>query len=180
MEDSWPTSKRQRIFWFIYSNIYIYIYIGQLDKLPFLLIWGAKRNISFLWLPFIDPGPENAELLTLLVRMGVHPKVFPDRMHSSVSNLVQHGKFHWEESAKKRKTGQHLNVYLRDCPRAEECPHEEKSLSACKLIKPKGKMRRYELKVSISLKQIGVEIQFLIYVPQDKDLFQMLRGETGW
>lgn len=54
--------------------------------------------------------------------MGVHPKVFPDRMHTSVSNLVQHGKFHWEESAKKRKTGQHLNVYLRDCPRAEECP----------------------------------------------------------
>ena len=50
----------------------------------------------------------NAELLTLLVRMGVHPKVFPDRMHTSVSNLVQHGKFHWEESAKKRKTGQHL------------------------------------------------------------------------
>ena len=36
----------------------------------------------------------NAELLTLLVRMGVHPKVFPDRMHTSVSNLVQHGKFH--------------------------------------------------------------------------------------
>ena len=66
----------------------------------------------------------NAELLTLLVWMGVHPKVFPDCMHTSVSNLVQHGKFHWEESAKKRKTGQHLNVYLRDCPRAEECPHE--------------------------------------------------------
>ncbi|CAI8601078.1 unnamed protein product [Vicia faba] len=35
----------------------------------------------------------NAELLTLLVRMGVHPKVFPDRMHTYVSNLVQHGKF---------------------------------------------------------------------------------------
>nr|YP_010131437.1 NADH dehydrogenase subunit 4 [Bruguiera sexangula]QPZ76265.1 NADH dehydrogenase subunit 4 [Bruguiera sexangula] len=29
-----------------------------------------------------------------VVRMGVHPKVFPDRMHTSVSNLVQHGKFH--------------------------------------------------------------------------------------
>nr|AEK01315.1 nad4 [Arabidopsis thaliana] len=29
-----------------------------------------------------------------LVRMGVHPKVFPDCMHTSVSNLVQHGKFH--------------------------------------------------------------------------------------
>jgi hypothetical protein len=28
-------------------------YIGQLDKLPFLLILGAKRNISFLWLPLI-------------------------------------------------------------------------------------------------------------------------------
>lgn len=36
--------------------------------------------------------------------MGVHPKVFPDHMHTSVSNLVQHGKFHWEESVKKRKT----------------------------------------------------------------------------
>jgi len=24
-----------------------------------------------------------------------------------------------------------------------------------------------------------VEIPFLIYVPQDKDFFQMLRGETG-
>ncbi|KAK6923593.1 hypothetical protein RJ641_011897 [Dillenia turbinata] len=36
----------------------------------------------------------NAELLTLLVRMGVHPKVFLDCMHTSVSNLVQHGKFH--------------------------------------------------------------------------------------
>nr|YP_010865151.1 NADH dehydrogenase subunit 4 [Calophyllum soulattri]WGT74019.1 NADH dehydrogenase subunit 4 [Calophyllum soulattri] len=29
-----------------------------------------------------------------VVRMGVHPKVFPDCMHTSVSNLVQHGKFH--------------------------------------------------------------------------------------
>nr|AFO69226.1 NADH dehydrogenase subunit 4 [Gossypium hirsutum] len=29
-----------------------------------------------------------------LVWMGVHPKVFPDCMHTSVSNLVQHGKFH--------------------------------------------------------------------------------------
>lgn len=38
-------------------------------------------------------GP-NAELLTLLARMGVYPKVFPDRMHTSVGNLVQHGKFH--------------------------------------------------------------------------------------
>ena len=24
----------------------------------------------------------------------IHPKVFPDCMHTSVSNLVQHGKFH--------------------------------------------------------------------------------------
>nr|AMC32958.1 NADH dehydrogenase subunit 4 [Euphorbia marginata] len=29
-----------------------------------------------------------------VVWMGVHPKVFPDCMHTSVSNLVQHGKFH--------------------------------------------------------------------------------------
>ena len=29
-----------------------------------------------------------------------------------------------DDKAKKRKTGQHLNVHLRDCPRAEECPHE--------------------------------------------------------
>jgi hypothetical protein len=36
----------------------------------------------------------NAELLTLLVWMGVYPKVFLDCMHTSVSNLVQHGKFH--------------------------------------------------------------------------------------
>ncbi|THU43489.1 hypothetical protein C4D60_Mb00t00140 [Musa balbisiana] len=27
-----------------------------------------------------------ASLLTLLVRMGVHPKVFPDCMHTSVGN----------------------------------------------------------------------------------------------
>lgn len=27
-------------------------------------------------------------------------------------------------SREEKKTGQHLNVYLRDCPRAEECPHE--------------------------------------------------------
>nr|BDV12052.1 NADH dehydrogenase subunit 4 [Dendrobium wilsonii] len=32
--------------------------------------------------------------MSSLVRMGVHPKVFPDCMHTSVSNLVQHGKFH--------------------------------------------------------------------------------------
>nr|YP_010170245.1 NADH dehydrogenase subunit 4 [Agrostemma githago]QRZ60077.1 NADH dehydrogenase subunit 4 [Agrostemma githago] len=38
----------------------------------------------FIFIPF----------LVGVVRMGVHPKVFPDRMHTSVSNLVQHGKFH--------------------------------------------------------------------------------------
>nr|AKJ25712.1 NADH dehydrogenase subunit 4 [Geranium macrorrhizum] len=36
----------------------------------------------FIFLPFIVG----------VVRMGVHPKVFPDCMHTSVSNLVQHGK----------------------------------------------------------------------------------------
>nr|UPH84010.1 NADH dehydrogenase subunit 4 [Garcinia mangostana] len=41
------------------------------------------REVS-IFLPF----------LVGLVRMGVHPKVFPDCMHTSVSNLVQHGKFH--------------------------------------------------------------------------------------
>nr|WCO87426.1 NADH dehydrogenase subunit 4 [Myricaria elegans]WRQ18407.1 NADH dehydrogenase subunit 4 [Myricaria laxiflora] len=38
----------------------------------------------FIFIPFIVG----------VVRMGVYPKVFPDRMHTSVSNLVQHGKFH--------------------------------------------------------------------------------------
>nr|AGI48773.1 NADH dehydrogenase subunit 4 [Lolium perenne] len=41
------------------------------------------REVS-IFLPF----------LVGVVRMGVHPKVFPDCMHTSVSNLVQHGKFH--------------------------------------------------------------------------------------
>ncbi|CAN0932141.1 NADH-ubiquinone oxidoreductase chain 4 [Linum grandiflorum] len=41
------------------------------------------REVS-IFLPF----------LVGVVRMGVYPKVFPDRMHTSVSNLVQHGKFH--------------------------------------------------------------------------------------
>ena len=56
--------------------------------------------------------------------MGVHPKVFPDHMHTSVSNLVQHGKLNWEESVKKRKRKilQHkISIW---CPRAKECPHE--------------------------------------------------------
>ncbi|CAN6587309.1 unnamed protein product [Malus baccata var. baccata] len=61
------------------------------------------REVS-IFIPFLVGGATvhffakcyglNAELLTLLVRMGVHPKVFPDCMHTSVSNLVQHGKFH--------------------------------------------------------------------------------------
>nr|BCD33394.1 NADH dehydrogenase subunit4-2 [Triticum aestivum]BCD33425.1 NADH dehydrogenase subunit4-2 [Triticum aestivum] len=41
------------------------------------------REVS-IFLPF----------LVGVVRIGVHPKVFPDCMHTSVSNLVQHGKFH--------------------------------------------------------------------------------------
>nr|QUV77402.1 NADH dehydrogenase subunit 4 [Dolichandrone spathacea] len=49
------------------------------------------REVS-IFIPFLVGL--NAELLTLLVWMGVHPKVFPDCMHTSVSNLVQHGKFH--------------------------------------------------------------------------------------
>ncbi|KAI3472754.1 hypothetical protein Pfo_030338 [Paulownia fortunei] len=62
------------------------------------------REVS-IFIPFLVGGATvhffvakcyglNAELLTLLVWMGVHPKVFPDCMHTSVSNLVQHGKFH--------------------------------------------------------------------------------------
>ena len=49
---------------------------------------------ALVWFHDVECPGLNAELLTLLVRMGVHPKVFPDRMHTSVSNLVQHGKFH--------------------------------------------------------------------------------------
>nr|YP_010593548.1 NADH dehydrogenase subunit 4 [Taxus chinensis]YP_010726002.1 NADH dehydrogenase subunit 4 [Taxus wallichiana]WAI96658.1 NADH dehydrogenase subunit 4 [Taxus chinensis]WDY83723.1 NADH dehydrogenase subunit 4 [Taxus wallichiana] len=47
---------------------------------------------------FSDPnGREVTIFLPLIVgvaRMGVHPKVFPDRMHTPVGNLVQHGRFH--------------------------------------------------------------------------------------
>nr|YP_009430404.1 NADH dehydrogenase subunit 4 [Bupleurum falcatum]YP_010035064.1 NADH dehydrogenase subunit 4 [Glycyrrhiza uralensis]ARR27536.1 NADH dehydrogenase subunit 4 [Bupleurum falcatum]QOX10087.1 NADH dehydrogenase subunit 4 [Glycyrrhiza uralensis]QVY59129.1 NADH dehydrogenase subunit 4 [Glycyrrhiza uralensis] len=47
---------------------------------------------------FSDPNGREVSIfipfLVGLVRMGVHPKVFPDRMHTYVSNLVQHGKFH--------------------------------------------------------------------------------------
>ena len=53
--------------------------------------------------------------------MGVHPKVFLDCMHTSVSNLVQHGKFHWEESAKKRNTGLLFSSFW---SKAEEFPLE--------------------------------------------------------
>lgn len=38
----------------------------------------------FIFIPF----------LVGVVWMGVYPKVFLDCMHTSVSNLVQHGKFH--------------------------------------------------------------------------------------
>nr|UOU95795.1 NADH dehydrogenase subunit 4 [Cucurbita maxima] len=45
---------------------------------------------------FSDPNGREVSIfipfLVGLVRMGVHPKVFPDYMHTSVSNLVQHGK----------------------------------------------------------------------------------------
>ncbi|YP_006666111.1 NADH dehydrogenase subunit 4 (mitochondrion) [Malus sylvestris] len=47
---------------------------------------------------FSDPNGREVSIfipfLVGVVRMGVHPKVFPDCMHTSVSNLVQHGKFH--------------------------------------------------------------------------------------
>ncbi|XP_058764369.1 NADH-ubiquinone oxidoreductase chain 4 [Vicia villosa] len=46
---------------------------------------------------FSDPNGREVSIfipfLVGVVRMGVHPKVFPDRMHTYVSNLVQHGKF---------------------------------------------------------------------------------------
>lgn len=57
------------------------------------LAWFGEHLLSSTISEFPGTG-RHAELLTLLVRMGVHPKVFPDRMHTSVSNLVQHGKFH--------------------------------------------------------------------------------------
>nr|QKO26866.1 NADH dehydrogenase subunit 4 [Japonolirion osense] len=66
-------------------------------------LWLYNRAVSGNLKPdflhkFSDPnGREVSIFLPLivgLVRMGVHPKVFPDCMHTSVSNLVQHGKFH--------------------------------------------------------------------------------------
>nr|QXP99891.1 NADH dehydrogenase subunit 4 [Fallopia aubertii] len=66
-------------------------------------LWLYNRAVSGNLKPdflhkFSDPNGREVFIfipfLVGLVRMGVHPKVFPDRMHTSVSNLVQHGKFH--------------------------------------------------------------------------------------
>nr|QXE43937.1 NADH dehydrogenase subunit 4 [Ginkgo biloba] len=47
---------------------------------------------------FSDPNGREVPIfpppIVGVVRMGVHPKVFPDRMHTPVGNSVQHGKFH--------------------------------------------------------------------------------------
>ncbi|KAL0771683.1 hypothetical protein Bca101_036834 [Brassica carinata] len=48
---------------------------------PFMVLISSRNNKNQ------SPGSLNAELLTLLVRMGVHPKVFPDCMHTSVLGL---------------------------------------------------------------------------------------------
>nr|AMC32951.1 NADH dehydrogenase subunit 4 [Ceanothus herbaceus] len=66
-------------------------------------LWLYNRVVSGNLKPdflhkFSDPNGREVSIfipfLVGVVRMGVHPKVFPDRMHTSVSNLVQHGKFH--------------------------------------------------------------------------------------
>nr|AZP40305.1 NADH dehydrogenase subunit 4 [Cucumis melo var. momordica]UGV21728.1 NADH dehydrogenase subunit 4 [Cucumis melo subsp. agrestis] len=66
-------------------------------------LWLYNRVVSGNCKPdflhkFSDPNGREVSIfipfLVGLVRMGVHPKVFPDHMHTSVSNLVQHGKFH--------------------------------------------------------------------------------------
>nr|UVF28760.1 NADH dehydrogenase subunit 4 [Saurauia tristyla] len=66
-------------------------------------LWLYNRVVSGNFKPsflhkFSDPNGREVSIfipfLVGVVRMGVHPKVFPDRMHTSVSNLVQHGKFH--------------------------------------------------------------------------------------
>ncbi|XP_047265276.1 NADH-ubiquinone oxidoreductase chain 4 [Capsicum annuum] len=66
-------------------------------------LWLYNRAVSGNLKPdflhkFSDPNGREVSIfipfLVGVVRMGVHPKVFPDRMHTSVSNLVQHGKFH--------------------------------------------------------------------------------------
>ncbi|XP_074342541.1 NADH-ubiquinone oxidoreductase chain 4-like [Apium graveolens] len=65
-------------------------------------LWLYNRAVSGNLKPdflhkFSDPNGREVSVfipfLVGVVRMGVHPKVFPDRMHTSVSNLVQHGKF---------------------------------------------------------------------------------------
>nr|AWI69779.1 NADH dehydrogenase subunit 4 [Amphidasya ambigua] len=66
-------------------------------------LWLYNRAVSGNLKPdflhkFSDPNGREVSIFIPffvgVVRMGVHPKVFPDRMHTSVSNLVQHGKFH--------------------------------------------------------------------------------------
>nr|XP_033511986.1 NADH-ubiquinone oxidoreductase chain 4 [Nicotiana tomentosiformis] len=66
-------------------------------------LWLYNRAVSGNLKPdflhkFSDPNGREVSIfipfLVGVVRMGVHPKVFPDRMHTSVSNLVQHGKSH--------------------------------------------------------------------------------------
>ncbi|KAI3932786.1 hypothetical protein MKW92_036231 [Papaver armeniacum] len=66
-------------------------------------LWLYNRAVSGNLKPdflhkFSDPnGREVSIFIPFIVGvfwMGVHPKVFSDRMHTSVSNLVQHGKFH--------------------------------------------------------------------------------------
>nr|YP_010150832.1 NADH dehydrogenase subunit 4 [Citrus maxima]QQV73169.1 NADH dehydrogenase subunit 4 [Citrus maxima] len=67
--------------------------VSTMPNFPTIFFFFTLANMSL-------PGTSSfiGEFLILvgafLVRMGVHPKVFPDRMHTSVSNLVQHGKFH--------------------------------------------------------------------------------------
>ncbi|MCL7049907.1 hypothetical protein MKW94_021604 [Papaver nudicaule] len=65
-------------------------------------LWLYNRAVSGNLKPdflhkFSDPNGREVSIfipfLVGVVRMGVHPKVFSDRMHTSVSNLVQHGKF---------------------------------------------------------------------------------------
>ncbi|CAO2812545.1 unnamed protein product [Amaranthus hypochondriacus] len=66
-------------------------------------LWLYNRVVSGNLKPdflhkFSDPNGREVFIfipfLVGVVWMGVHPKVFPDRMHTSISNLVQHGKFH--------------------------------------------------------------------------------------
>nr|WEI34515.1 NADH dehydrogenase subunit 4 [Saururus chinensis] len=66
-------------------------------------LWLYNRAVSGNLKPdflhkFSDPNGREVSIflpfLVGVVRMGVHPKVFPDCMHTSVSNLVQHGKFY--------------------------------------------------------------------------------------